>query len=465
MTEARKPTYEELEAEVARLRRENTELRARIDGLLRKVEELERAGKRQASPFRGPEPDAGAAPKPRKKPGRKEGKGKWCNRQPPERVDEVLPASLPECCPDCGKRIEKQRTADQYQIEIPPVTPIVRKFEVEIGQCCGCGKRVQGKHALQSSDALGAAAVQIGPNALALAALLNKKFGGSWERIADLFRRVFNLEVTPSALCRATVERLGERAVEPYEQLVAELRESGVVHADETSWRVDGVNSWLWVFTNGKTTIYTIRQSRGADVAFAVLGENFTGLLGRDGWSVYRKFEQATHQTCLAHLIRRIKGILEEAQRGEARFPRRVLRLLKNALALRDNRGSYTEHGFKVQRGRLVAELHRILRWRCNEFDPNRRLAEHLRNEADAVLTFLFHPEIEATNWPAEQAIRPAVVNRKMSGGNRSDRGARAQARLSSLISTCVKRGLDVLQVFRDLLVGKPPDLAACPGS
>ncbi|RME70529.1 MAG: IS66 family transposase [Planctomycetota bacterium] len=327
-----------------------------------------------------------------------------------------------------------------------------------IGKCTCCGKRIQGRHELQSSDALGAAAVQIGPNALSLAALLNKQCGCSWGRIANLFGRVFNLKVTASALCRAAVERLGPRTNEIYQKLITQLRDSGVVHVDETSWRVDGVNNWLWVFTNDETTVYAIAPSRGAEVAFAVLGKDYAGLLGRDGWSVYRKFQRARHQTCLAYLFKRIKGILEEAKRGQARYPRKVRRLLKRALELRDRRQSYTPHGFAVQGGKLLAELARILRWKPR-YDPNRRLANHLKREADAILTFLFHPEIEATNWPAEQAIRPAVVNRKISGGNRSVSGARAQAMITSLIATCTKRGIDILKVFRDIFRGIQPTI------
>lgn len=194
----RKPTYDELEAENAKLRRELSDLQKRVDRLLKRVEEAERAGKRQASPFRR---DEDAPPKPKKKRGRKPGQGKWCNRVPPEQVDEVLEATLPASCPDCGERIERERTAEQFQIELPRIEPIVRKFEIEIGHCTCCGKRVQGRHELQSSDALGAAAVQIGPNALALAALFNKQCGCSWDRLADLYGRIFNLKVTPSALC------------------------------------------------------------------------------------------------------------------------------------------------------------------------------------------------------------------------------------------------------------------------
>ena len=85
-------------------------------------------------------------------------------------------------------------------------------------------------------------------------------------------------------------------------------------------------------------------------------------------------------------------------------------------------------------------------------YRPNDKFVRHLRRERDHLFTFLFHPEVEATNWPAEQAIRPAVITRKMSGGNRSERGARAQSVLTSVLRTCAQRGKDAWRFLSDLL-------------
>ena len=149
------PRVRALEAEVAKVRR--------------KVEELTRAGKRQAAPFsKGkPKPDP-------KRPGRKPGKayGKRASRPIPGRIDEDYDVPLPERCTHsgCEGQVREDGVANQYQEDIPPVRPVIRRFRVHIGRCRECGRRVQGRHPLQTSDALGAASVQIGPEALAIAA-------------------------------------------------------------------------------------------------------------------------------------------------------------------------------------------------------------------------------------------------------------------------------------------------------
>ena len=156
-------------------------------------------------------------------------------------------------------------------------------------------------------------------------------------------------------------------------------------------------------------------------------------------------------KSCLAHHFKRAKNILEDAKRGAARFPRAIIRTLKEALDLRDKREEYSEHGFAVWRGRVTAEFDRILAWNPT-YEPNAKFVKHLRREREHLFTFLFHPEVEATNWPAEQAIRPAVITRKMSGGNRTSQGARAQSVLTSVIRTCSQRAVDAWDFLIQLL-------------
>jgi transposase len=169
-----------------------------------------------------------------------------------------------------------------------------------------------------------------------------------------------------------------------------------------------------------------------------LFGPGYAGVLVRDGWAPYRKLLAATHQTCFAHLLRRCHGLLETAQRGAARFPHAVRRVLLAALALRDRRarGDLTGHGLRVALGRLEARTDRLLAGRVTHA-PNRRLLHHLQTERAALFTCVRRPDVEATNWQAEQAIRPAVVTRKVCGGNRTPRGA-ATSRSSPVCSAPV---------------------------
>ncbi len=457
--------------EVALVRRENKTLRAEnfalkkrvafleetVARLLKRIEELERAGKRQASPFSKGDPK----PKP-KRPGRKRGPdhGTHHRRPPPDNVDEVHDVALPQGCPDCGGALEEKRVADQFQTDLPPVEPIVRQFRIHIGRCTCCGKRVQPRHPLQTSDALGAASVQLGPNVLALSSLLAKGYGLTWGKIADFISRAFRLKAAPSTFCRA-VARLAERLGPTHEKIVDAVKNSSVVYPDETGWRVNGQRWWLWVFVSKHATVYRIEPSRGGQVAKDILGEDFEGTIGRDGWAAYASFPRA--QTCIAHLLRRAQSIIDMADRGAARFPHGIKRVLKDALALRDRRGQVTEHGFASLRGRIEARADRLLNWRPT-FEPNARFGKHLRKERRHLFTFLHDPEVEATNWPAEQAIRPAVLYRKVSGGNRSHKGAETHARVLSVLRTAWQLGKDALALFRTAFSSpEPRDLDLLP--
>ena len=209
-----------------------------------------------------------------------------------------------------------------------------------------------------------------------------------------------------------------------------------------------GCREWFWAFVLEKYTVYRIAPSRGRDVIKEVLGEDYNGLVGRDGWAAYNCLTKARHQSCLAHHLARARNILEFDHRGAARVPHAVTRILKAALVLRDRRPEISAHGFAVARGRIEARMNRLLSWRPT-WSPNRKFLRHLRNERPHLFTFLYRPEIEATNWPAEQAIRPAVITRKVcGGGNRTDRGVYAQQILASIIRTCVQQGRDALEIF-----------------
>ena len=124
-------------------------------------------------------------------------------------------------------------------IDIPPVEPLVTQFNVHIADCVDCGKRVQGRHAEQISDALGAAAVHLGPRVLGLAAELKHRMGVPYRKIERIFSVGCGLAVSPGGLARGG-QRLARQGKPTYEQLLQVLRESAVVNADETSWKIGG---------------------------------------------------------------------------------------------------------------------------------------------------------------------------------------------------------------------------------
>jgi len=445
---------EQLREDLRRSEAERQRLRRQIEQLKEELEAARRTASRQAAPFSR---DTRVA-QPRV-PGRKPGAayGPKGHRRVPRRIDATYEAPLPRACPHCGGAVCGERVARQYQEELPVQRPIVRCFRVHVGRCRACGRRVQGRHPWQTSDALGAAAVQLGPQAVALAVLLNKDLGLPYAKIARLWRERFGLRVTASGLVHA-IHRAARQAQPTYEALCATVRGSPVVTPDETSWRVAADLQWLWAFVTPETTVYAIQPGRGLAQAAAVIGPDYAGILVRDGWQSYRQFRAARHQSCLAHLLRTCRRLLLDYPAQP--FVVAVKAVLQDAL---DTRARYvastvSAHGLAVARGHLIARLGRLLERTPSRRLPVQRFQAHLITEFEAIFSFLFEPTLEATNWRAEQALRPAVVTRKMSGGgNRTARGARTQQVLASVLRTATQRGLDRTDVLVRLLHARTP--------
>ena len=310
--DSRDVVIEQQDREIGRLRddltrhkgvhRENGHLQRRIERLERENEHLKqqlaterRAGRRQAAPFAKKRPQ-GRGGRPGRRPGARYGRH---GRRPcPARVDETLAAPAPARCPDCGGAVEVTRAAAQYQEDLPPVRPLVRRFDIEVGHCSQCRRRIQGRHALQTSDALGAARAQLGPGVVALVVELHTRGGLPLAKVADLLQARFGLQVTPGGLAHL-LHRAARDARPTYEELREQVHNAPVVTVDETGWRVGARSHWLWAAVTPTTTVYAICAGRGFEDAQAVLGADFDGVLVRDGWVVYRRYINGEHQSCL----------------------------------------------------------------------------------------------------------------------------------------------------------------------
>src|SRR6516162_1186437 len=322
---------ERLEREGERLEREGERLRKENEKLKRQLEEAQRAAKRSAAPF-----SRGKRKENPQKPGRKSGKahGPHHRKKIPEKVDEVIAVAVPERCadPNCPGTLQVERIEAQYQQEIVRKT-FWRRFDIAICRCQRCGKRVQGRHPLQTSQALGAAAVQLGPEALALGVHLNKGLGLPHADVAAVLQHGYGLQVNRSTICRA-VERVGRRGEATWQALREAARKTLVNGMDETGWRVDAQLRWLWAVANETLVFCDILPGRGFAQAASLLGKDYDGALIHDGWKIYYKFLQAAHQSCNGHLIRRCRDMAQLATPGAARFPLGVKDLLEKGLRI-----------------------------------------------------------------------------------------------------------------------------------
>src|SRR5262249_58031585 len=201
--------------------------------------------------------------------------------------------------------------------------------------CRACGRRVQGRDPRQTSDALGAAAVQVGPEALALAVRMNKGLGMADGAVQAVVQDGFGLRVHRRTICRA-VERVARRGQATWHALRDAARRSLVNAIDETGWNVEAQLRWLWVVVSEQVTFCDILPGRGFEQAASLLGTDYDGWLTHDGWAVYYKFLRAGHQSCISHLVRRCRDMAAVASVAAARFPLHVQTILAKSLAFRD---------------------------------------------------------------------------------------------------------------------------------
>ena len=385
----------ELKVENEELRAENATLRQQVAELEKRIAELEAAlstGKRQATPFARQK----RVGKP-KRPGRKKGQGRFAYRPKPgpEEVTETKVEPL-VCCPECAGEVVQGKEHEQFVVDIPPVKPVITRYVTESGYCPTCQKRVHSRHPEQISEATGAAGVIIGPRAKALAADMKHRFGASYGKVCGVLEDAFGLRATRSGWYQADV-RLARQARPVYEELVEVLRESTVVHADETGWRIGTLSAWLWVFTNQETTVYTIRRSRGHEVVLDILGAEFGGILNTDCFLAYdaKALNDWLKQKCVAHLLRNLSEIEASKTRGAVRFARNVTQLLKDALQLKAGKADLPPAVFVEHAAALEERLDKLCHERRRFTDPdNARFAKRLRKHRDHLLRFLYVDEL-----------------------------------------------------------------------
>jgi transposase len=420
------------------------ELKARLAELEQKLDEVQRHGKRQATPF-----SKGAPKAQPKTPGRKAGH-LAAHRPHPAWITRIVEAALPAHCPACGGPLVEEAIHAQYQEDIPrPIETIVTQFNVHVGHCAECAVRVQGRHPEQTSDALGSAAVQLGPNVLGLAAELKHEFGLSYGKVARFVRLTFGLAADASSFARAD-QRLAQDFAPTYANLQTQLRQSEVAHVDETGWKVGGHSAWLWVFTNDQLTLYAIDAHRDHTVVERMLGQDFDGVLISDCFLAYDPLTYDKSK-CVGHLLRRCHVLLESGNASAIRFSEQAARLFRGALNLKERQATLSEHGYRSACGRLEAAFDRLLAHHYRQAETG-RFVKLLRKQRAYLFTFLYVEAVAPTNNAAERELRPAVIIRKTNGCNRSSIGATAHAILASVIRTTHKHGHDFVDLTKRML-------------
>ena len=419
---------EELEAENRILAHELAKVRAKLFG--RKTKDKEKP-----------------TGKPKKK-GAPKGHPGWFRKKPDAADKEI--ELCPKKCPNCGSsNINKYNRKEEHIVEdivVPKVK--VTKYIRYYGYCKDCHKvfRPKGADELFRS--------YIGPTAKAFAAYLKYKVKVSDRDIADLFKKMFNLEIDPSSISgfRNQLRRAGYPL---YRKLLKSLKNSPYINADETGWSLDGINHWLWNFSNKNISITHIDRSRGSRVIEDILGKKYGGVLISDFLAAYNKIEAKAKQKCIVHLKRYILKAKEhfEGDSSILRYLSRLDSLIDYAISLKEDylKGKIKAKEFNKKREDMVDQI--------GDFSfphPQKgilsTLAKRLKKHGDSLFTFLYH-DVPWHNNHAEQQIRPHVLLRKITFGNRSKKGIVNHSIISSIIQTAKLNNADCYKILKKVLL------------
>ena len=375
----------------------------------------------------------------RKTPGRKKGH-LGVRRKKPDHIDEVKEHKL-EQCPDCGTSLrgkEACETRSRYIEDLPQTRSVIVEHRIYRYYCRGCDKIVEAPvtAALPNSA--------IGLRTLVFAAWLHYGLGIAVTKITRLLNVAAQFKVTASGLLQAW-QRLTEILQSVYAEIGAEAQDSAVLNADETGWRVNGETFWLHCLCNQALAYFGIERSRGSPAIIKLLGEFFRGILISDFWGGYNFIHAFAKQKCLVHLMREVVKIsLTNISSEWCAFSKKLTRLVRDAIRLKSRAEKLAPLVVEKRKARLKTRLQKLLHGSPADKDCA-RLLKRLRRHQNELFTFLDHADVDWHNNRAERQLRPAVVARKNSGGNHSDRGAETQAVMMTIFFTLGLRGHDAV--------------------
>jgi transposase len=430
------------------LERENAELKAKYQAIHQRQFKSNRKSKEQT--------EARNSETGKKKRGAPAGHPGWF-RSKPERIDRTVVVAAPTHCPYChGDKLSPlSETTEHVQEDMsPPPAPIVTRYVHHQAWCRDCGKVVSQAGEDETPGA------HIGPLAKATAIYLRHDVGITYRKTQRIFKDLFGLSFVPASALGFD-RKATSRGIPLYEDVRDKIRVSAVVHADETSWRNDGLGHFAWYAGNNNLAFFHIDRHRSAAVAQNIFGKDFHGVLVRDRYAAYNRIGQ-DWQACLAHVSRNAKDISKEhallspsdQDPNVDVFTAGIRRLCSQLCDIGQNRksGKLPQKKVAAMEKRFSRNLNRICRTPLG-FKPAESLRIYLiGSERKHLFTFLRHPGVPPTNNHAEQALRRLVIFRKISFGTRSQSGLKTHSVLPSLVLTAKLQGVGPMDFLRVLL-------------
>jgi transposase len=342
-----------------------------------------------------------------------------------------------DTCPDCGRRLAGGCTHHVREVIDIPVVPVEITHHVVLDRWCGVCRKHRVARPDLSGEVIGKR--RLGVRLMALVAHLATACRIPKRGIQRFLASMYGLEISLGEIVDI-LHAVSEMGRSRYEELRQVVVSSAYVHADETGWREDGRNGYLWVVSTADTRYFVYDHSRGHQVPQAVLGADFRGVLVSDFYGGYTYY-LGEHQRCWVHLARDLHDLNEKHpdNAGVHAWVASVMRVYREALA------------FQSKDPRLRVRKREDLQvWISGLADPYARadlpqrvLAQRIQRFLPELFTFVEHPDVPADNNAAERSLRPSVIARKVSGGTRSPRGSAVRSILMSLFGTWAVRGED----------------------
>ena len=394
----------------------------------------------QKPTYKKPEPK-----KKKQKTGRK--KGHEGSRRPkPEHVDRTENIRE-ERCPDCGSKLHRcSGFRDRYVEDIPEGIKVeVVRYIIHRDWCPCCRKAVEAK----VPDVLPRST--IGNRLLVLSAWLHYCLGTTLSQVLSVFNFHLQFKMTDGGLVQMW-HRLAHILEPWYQDIVDDVNQSGVLHGDESGWRVNGKTHWLWCFTTPLATLFAIEKSRAGPVILKYIKDIFDGVLVSDFFGAYNILTCAK-QKCLVHLLRELERVIKykDTSGDWPVFCKKLKRLIRDGIRLRKALDLLDTETYQRRYRRLEERLQAIIdtEWANKEA---RRLVKRLVKYQHEIFTFLIKTDVPFDNNFAERMIRLGVIMRKNSFNNRSQKGANTQSILMSIFVTLKQRDLNPIDTVVEAL-------------
>ena len=417
-----------LKKRVKELEEENRFLKETILALIKRIEELESLVKEKSKPSFVKEDIRSY----HHKTGQKEGH-EGVSRETPEKIDEVKKWDVKEC-PDCGTKLSKiQRKRRRYITDIEVKTKNTEN--IICGRyCSNCDKIVEPK----VTDALPNARFGLKLMLLVLALKLDSRVPSN--KIVSIFDTIFQIKISDGEIY-GILKQLKTAFGDYYKDLEKKIKEALVKNIDETSWRIDGKNYWLWNFINNEIALYIVNQRRSSKVPIGLLGNQEGKTFVSDRFSAYNELVKKSHcqqQICWSHILRNSKDLAEHYQ--EAKYIHKRLKYIYARAKENENKEILLQWIDLISsRSYKSTEVYKFVKSIC-------------RNHREDLFRFIDNPEIDSTNNRAERGLRHAVVIRKISNGSRSKDGAEITANLLSVLQTAKLQSNNPMNFMTNLL-------------